>query len=196
MASTTFVDGVTLTAAAWFNDVNTVAYTIFGDGSSYTGNITINTNKFTVAYASGNTAIAGTLAVTGVQTNSAAFSAVAIVLVNSGGSGYDYTRVLSTNSVDTRLESFGTNSVGRAGTLSNHPFILLANNSEFARGDGNGNFLVGGATAAGSSAVGVIGIKNGTAPGSSPAGMGQLYVESGALKYRGSSGTITTLGAA
>ena len=44
---------------------------------------------------------------------------------------------------------------------------------------------------------GVIGIANaGTVPTSNPTGGGILYVESGALKYRGSSGTITTLGAA
>lgn len=66
--------------------------------------------------------------------------------------------------------------------------------AEIARFDGT-NFLYG-MTAAGSSAVGVMVIKNGTAPGSSPAGGGQLYVESGALKYRGSGGTVTTLGAA
>jgi hypothetical protein len=48
----------------------------------------------------------------------------------------------------------------------------------------------------GTSAVGVIGIGNGTAPTTSPAGMGQLYVEAGALKYRGSSGTVTTIAAA
>ena len=42
----------------------------------------------------------------------------------------------------------------------------------------------------------VICIGNGTAPSTSPAGMGQLYVESGALKFRGSSGTITTIAAA
>jgi len=59
----------------------------------------------------------------------------------------------------------------------------------------NGNIGVS-VEAFGTSAVGVIGIANGTAPSSSPAGMGQLYVESGALKYRGSSGTITTLGVA
>lgn len=35
-----------------------------------------------------------------------------------------------------------------------------------------------------------------TAPTTNPTGGGLLYVESGALKYRGSSGTITTLGAA
>jgi hypothetical protein len=34
---------------------------------------------------------------------------------------------------------------------------------------------------------------NATAPSSSPADMGQLYVEGGALKYRGSSGTVTTI---
>lgn len=50
-----------------------------------------------------------------------------------------------------------------------------------------------GATSFGTSAQRVIGIANGTAPSSSPAGMGQLYVESGALKYRGSSGTVTTV---
>ena len=39
----------------------------------------------------------------------------------------------------------------------------------------------------------VLAIANGTAPGTSPAGQGQLYVESGALKYRGSSGTVTVI---
>lgn len=33
-------------------------------------------------------------------------------------------------------------------------------------------------------------------PGTNPSGGGYLYVESGALKYRGSSGTITTIAAA
>lgn len=55
-----------------------------------------------------------------------------------------------------------------------------------------GNLGIGTSTF-GTSAVGVIGIANGTAPTTSPAGMGQLYVEAGALKYRGSSGTVTTL---
>lgn len=44
---------------------------------------------------------------------------------------------------------------------------------------------------------GVIGIGNAdTVPAANPAGGGVLYVEAGALKYRGSAGTITTLGAA
>lgn len=50
-----------------------------------------------------------------------------------------------------------------------------------------------GVTAFGTSAVNVLGMKNATAPSTSPASMGQLYVESGALKFRGSSGTVTTI---
>lgn len=81
-----------------------------------------------------------------------------------------------------------TNAAGNAdaaATLATHVSI-----------NNNGNIGFGGVTAWGTSAAKVIGIANGTAPSTSPAGMGQLYVESGALKYRGSSGTITTLGAA
>ena len=61
--------------------------------------------------------------------------------------------------------------------------------------DATGNLLLG-AAAAGTSAAKVLGLANATAPTTSPAGMGQLYVESGALKFRGSSGTITTIAAA
>jgi hypothetical protein len=39
-------------------------------------------------------------------------------------------------------------------------------------------------------------MQNGTAPSVSLSGGGIIYVEAGALKYRGSSGTVTTLGAA
>jgi hypothetical protein len=39
-------------------------------------------------------------------------------------------------------------------------------------------------------------MQNGTAPAANLTGGGILYVEAGALKYRGSSGTITTIGAA
>ncbi len=61
--------------------------------------------------------------------------------------------------------------------------------------DASGNVGIN-TTSFGTSAAKVIGIANGTAPSTSPAGMGQLYVQSGALKYRGSSGTVTTLAAA
>ena len=70
---------------------------------------------------------------------------------------------------------------------------LVAN--ERMRIDLNGNVMIG-ITSIGTSAVKVLGLGNATAPTSSPAGMGQLYVEAGALKYRGSSGTVTTIAAA
>jgi hypothetical protein len=57
--------------------------------------------------------------------------------------------------------------------------------------DASGNLLVGLATA-GTTAAKTIQIADGTAPTGNVTG-GQLYVESGALKYRGSSGTVTTL---
>jgi hypothetical protein len=57
--------------------------------------------------------------------------------------------------------------------------------------DASGNLLVGLATA-GTTAAKTIQIANGTAPTANVTG-GQLYVESGALKYRGSSGTVTTI---
>jgi hypothetical protein len=41
--------------------------------------------------------------------------------------------------------------------------------------------------------AGYLFVKDATAPGSNPSGGGYLYVESGALKYRGSSGTISTI---
>jgi len=44
--------------------------------------------------------------------------------------------------------------------------------------------------------VGVIYIPNGTAPTANLAGGGKLYVEGGELKYRGSSGTVTTIAVA
>lgn len=72
------------------------------------------------------------------------------------------------------------------------PLYFGTNNVERMRVDTSGNLLIG-ATAAGTAAVGVIGIANGTIPASSPSGMGQLYVEAGALKYRGSAGTVTTI---
>jgi hypothetical protein len=44
--------------------------------------------------------------------------------------------------------------------------------------------------------TGTVSMTNTTAPVANLAGGGILYVEAGALKYRGSSGTITTIGPA
>ena len=74
-----------------------------------------------------------------------------------------------------------------AGVNPNDPLTLLP----LMALDVSGNLLVGLATA-GTTAAKTIQIANGTAPTANVAG-GQLYVEAGALKYRGSSGTVTTI---
>lgn len=57
-----------------------------------------------------------------------------------------------------------------------------------------GNIQLLSATKAFGGGIGVIGIANAnTVPSTNPSGGGVLYVEAGALKFRGSSGTVTTL---
>lgn len=63
---------------------------------------------------------------------------------------------------------------------------------ERVRIDNKGNVGIG-ATTFGANAVRVLAIANGTAPTSSPANVGQLYVEAGALKFKGAAGTVTPL---
>jgi len=80
------------------------------------------------------------------------------------------------------------------GTASTNPLYFVTANAVKMTLDASGNLLVGLATA-GTTAAKTIQIANGTAPTANVTG-GQLYVESGALKFRGSSGTITTIAAA
>jgi hypothetical protein len=62
---------------------------------------------------------------------------------------------------------------------------------------GSRNLQLCGSTGSHGGGTAVIGITNAAnVPSTNPSGGGILYVEAGALKYRGSSGTITTLGAA
>jgi len=76
--------------------------------------------------------------------------------------------------------------------INNAPFVFAPEATERMRLDTSGNLGLG-VTSFGTSAAKVLGMANATAPTTSPAGMGQLYVEAGALKYRGSSGTVTTI---
>jgi hypothetical protein len=64
--------------------------------------------------------------------------------------------------------------------------------TERLRIDSAGNLRTGSMALATSSEK-TIHIADGTAPTANPSGGGVLYVESGALKYRGSSGTVTTI---
>jgi hypothetical protein len=81
--------------------------------------------------------------------------------------------------------------------VSTNYVLRLTSNSETNEiwcAMGDGNIGVGGTSFGGG--VKVMFMANATAPSSNPTGGGILYVESGTLKYRGSSGTITTIAAA
>ena len=74
--------------------------------------------------------------------------------------------------------------------------ITIATSSDVVTFTSTGNVGIGTADQFGSG-VKVIGIANSTTtPTTNPTSGGVLYVESGALKYRGSSGTVTTIAAA
>ena len=76
------------------------------------------------------------------------------------------------------------------------PLVLGAFGTEHMRITIPGNIGIGTPDQFGSG-IKVIGIVNATVvPTTNPTGGGILYVEAGALKYRGSSGTVTTIGTA
>lgn len=81
------------------------------------------------------------------------------------------------------------------GSFSNHPLIFVTHNAERARLDTLGNFGIGGSSFG--SGQGSIFLGNtSVVPSTNPALGGLIYIEAGALKYRGSSGTVTVLGIA
>lgn len=89
----------------------------------------------------------------------------------------------------------GTWNLSAGNTIANAFELTFNAGTPFFSVTNTPNFGFNGMTF-GTSASGVLGIANGTAPSTSPSGGGQVYVEAGALKYRGSSGTITVLGVA
>lgn len=87
-----------------------------------------------------------------------------------------------------RLE-WGDGTAARDTNLYRSAADVLATDDSFKAGK---NLLVN--TVSTGSGVGVIGIANATTvPSINPTGGGALYVEGGALKYRGSSGTVTVI---
>jgi hypothetical protein len=91
----------------------------------------------------------------------------------------------------------GSNDISSYLTFDTRPDGFGAVPLERARITKNGNVLIGGTTDLNEKlqVTGRAFLANQTAP-STPTGGGVIYVESGALKYKGSSGTVTVLGAA
>jgi hypothetical protein len=109
------------------------------------------------------------------------FNGVNFIYSNTGyAASYDYNNA-TTGGFAWRLAASGT--AGNTVTLTQALTLSAV-----------GNLLLGGTSDPTSAAKAIV-IYNGTAPTGNIAG-GTLYVESGALKYRGSSGTVTTLAVA
>lgn len=155
----------------------TAGYVPFGNGTSAFGSssklIWNNTNGWLGLGAAATCALSVIGAVW--QTNTGMFSV-------DGASGQTYNGLTLKNNNSTKFyiyhEAVGSfNYIGSAGT---EPLVFGYNaTSEWMR-----------------ITSGWLQIYNSTAPSTNPTSSGYLYVEGGALKYRGSSGTVTTIAAA
>jgi hypothetical protein len=145
---------------------------IFGAGSGASGTVTAVGNR-----------IQGFLTVAGVTLNATAYQALQPTVIAGTLGGNDGFVVNALTSGATR-RPFVDNGVG-ASTSNSHGNRFRAN-TQF--GSTTGAFGTG---------DGVIGIANATTvPSTNPAGGGVLYAEGGALKWRGSGGTVTTIAVA
>ena len=108
----------------------------------------------------------------------------------SNGTAGSLTLLTNSGAGDSRIQIGGTTvSYPMVESITGNLIIRSANSTNNANlGLGSTQF---------GSGVNVIGIADATtAPTTNPTGGGVLYVEAGALKYRGSSGTVTTIAAA
>lgn len=99
--------------------------------------------------------------------------------------------ILVTRGTDTNIQ-MSLDAKGSSGFV----FTNTAFASTLFRIEGDGSLAIGAAGSFGGGAKVVFLANRTTAPTSNPTGGGILYAESGALKYRGSGGTITTVAAA
>jgi hypothetical protein len=155
-----------------------------GTITSGTGTLTLNSSANTVVLQS-----AGTTALTLDSSQNATFAGDVFSITNSAyargvearnasANGY---AVLTVNNNGASGRSFSIGSGGStAGSAELRSKFYIFDNTAMV-------------TRLTIDSTGVFFLSNGTAPAANPTGGGYLYVESGALKYRGSSGTVTTI---
>ena len=159
-----------------------------GGSTSFTTSYVIGATGISTWYVGGSTAMTLNSTGLGVGTVPSSYK------FEVGNGGSDTRAIFNPNNAFSIGVKNGANQLGGwIGSAGNNILTFSGNDGTMkVTIDNTGNVGVGVSTF-GTSAAKVIGIADGTAPSTSPAGMGQLYVEAGALKYRGSSGTITTI---
>lgn len=133
---------------------------------------------------------------------SAAGQYIAFYISNQIAGSFDYSLNFVTNGfIKTNngingqgcfIQRNGADGGGIVGTEASASLSHQTSSLERSRNDDFGNFLIG-MTARAANAQKTLHLANATAPTGNPSGGGVLYVENGALKYRGSSGTVTTI---
>lgn len=134
---------------------------------------------------SGSAGVVNAIADTGVTIENDGNAFLSFLTPDANNSGI-YFGIASNNSYAGIIHEGSSGS-----TLANS--LVIRNNGVAIVIDSNLNTGLAAMTSFGSGS-GVVGIKNATTvPTTNPTGGGVLYVEAGALKYRGSSGTVTTI---
>jgi hypothetical protein len=162
--TTAGIDSICIGSSAIASDPRTIA---IGDRAEATGNFSASFGLLAKSTAQYGVSI-------GYNANTTAQSAYLIHSDNT----------VCTNST--------ANSFGVGFDADTTPTILLAKSADsYLNGTGNLGLWT---TSEFGSGTKVLGIANATTvPTTNPTGGGILYVEAGALKYRGSSGTVTTI---
>lgn len=122
MTSTVFVNGVTLTDEGWFNDGDTVIYDRFGNGTTYTGNLTVPGTTVLTGTLQG---ASGTLSIASGTNSTGTFLVLSGTGLSAGGtagSGYMFSSVTNFGVF------FG----------SGAPSLSAAKGSLYLRSDGSG----------------------------------------------------------
>jgi hypothetical protein len=158
--------------------------------NTYNNNSTLKWYLSAAAYSTtGATGDVMALSSTGLAVTGALSSTASMKSGTTGTNGHLQLARSSDGATITNFITDGTNGI----INSVIDTIFQGNTTERMRITGGGNVGIGTADQFGGG-VKVVGLTNATtAPASNPTGGGVLYVESGALKYRGSSGTVTTI---